>query len=233
MANRGDIEARVARHLVDAPSALASEIPLWIQGAQRRLEDLRAWKACEAEASFATSGARLLGVKPADWCAVRDLPFLVDGTGAVGELAWIHGDLDIRRLYSLDASETGTPRHVHERESECHVYPIPDTLCPSGALSSDGHYRIHLPYWKRLDTLTAAGSTNWFVEHAFDLLTWETVSDGFEFLQDEERSTYWRAKANAERGRLLSYEKRSRLPRSMTLRYRTGAAAPSFSRRRL
>lgn len=233
MANRSDIEARVSRHLVDSPSALSSEIPLWIQGAQRRLEELRAFKVCEAEAAFTTSGARLLGAKPDDWCAVRDLPYRIDGRGVTTVLAWIHGDLDIRRLYSFDPLETGAPKHVHERIDGFDAYPIPDTLCPSGSLSGDGHYRVRLPYWKRLDVLASASSSNWFVEHAFDLLTWETVADGFEFLQDEERSSYWRKKALAERSRVLAYERRSMLPRSMTLKYQTGAAAPSFAARRL
>lgn len=234
MAMRSDIEARVARHLIDAPSAISPEIPLWIQSSQARLEDRRVFKACESEAVFVTAdGFRLLGAKPSDWCAVRDLPYVLDGAGGVSVIAWIHSDLDIRRLYSSDPLEKGSPKHVHELETGFEVYPLPDALCLSGSLSGDGSYRLHIPYWKRLDKLTSASSSNWFVENAFDLLTWETVADGFEFLQDEERSSYWRAKANKEIERLISEKQRARLPRSMTLRYRTGARDGSFSGRRV
>lgn len=233
MASLFDITARVQGILIVATTAATARIPPEIRQAQRDLEDAHGFLAMEDEQELVTvedARSHANYAKAADWIRSRmdARPVRVDGTGAVQEIDWIISWGDRARLYSDDPLDKGAPRHVYERLSDFLLFPYPDALAPGGALFADGNWRVRIPYFKRLATLTSPAQTNWFSENAEEYLVQKAAGRVLAFNRDREESLFALQAARAERDRLIGEDKKRRLAKQRLLRPRAGARGSSF-----
>lgn len=222
------LRTRAKELILDIPSELTDAmVDTWIQDAQAELEDEHRFFQMQASVTKTTTVAtRALGTKPSDFLDVRERPYFYDGAGADSPIDWLQSTEEVPKIYSPhDTTEDGPPRHVVETESGFDVYPLPDGLAPDGSLSSDGEYRVVIPYWKRLASLTADDSTNWFSENAAKYLFWYAAAEGNFFNQNGEQALTYKSKAESEKKRLIRADKRRRIPKNIVLSFRRDARA--------
>lgn len=222
MPDRDALVARVNLILIDDDTdTLARTIPE-LQKAQREIEDI-AYMFIAQEATISTDPPSTIGDQglvtvPGDWIAPRGRPFrLVGGSGAdaldlvLPPLEWISPGEDILKLYPADpsnASARGIPRFLTYDENETkqiRIYPVPDIV-----------YTHRILYWKRLATLSAGNSTNWWTTNAEDYLVWQAAARVLDFNEQSERSLKYEVRARGERDRLKMQDKRRRYRRSST-----------------
>lgn len=221
------IKSRVGRYLIDLPTETNSEIGAWVNRAAKLAQDDHNFRFQEATAEFTTTdGTRLLGSVPSDWKEARAAPWVLEGDSETTEIEWITQS-DAIRLYSDSALDVGFPRHVMETSTGFDIYPYPDGL----SLNGDGEYRVKIPYWKYLPELSGDTDTNWFTDNAEDYLVYLATAEGMVFNRDEERAAVYFTKASEDLMRAVKVDKRSRLPKRITLRPMKGVYASSRTRR--
>lgn len=232
MADRDAIQARAEALILDTDALPSGAVVDWIQKAQREAEERYGFLAMEAEQPYTadggTNGIVLSAAKPSDWLRRRLDPYWISGTGKKVGIDWIGSDDELHSLYNPDdAEQVGAPKHIEETASGFNVYPTPDDAAPTGSFYSDGLYRVRIPYWKRLATLSAGSDTNWFTDNAQAYLEWYAASEGMFFNRDREAGIEARTMAEAELARAIRFDKRLRLPRQVTMPVYLGPRARS------
>ena len=204
------IKARVARLVLENGADVTTEIPQYIRDAQAEIEDDRTLKVFESDfETTLASGASTL-TKPSDWNSIRLEPYLVEDDFTSTKLSMITERFVIANLSTTD---TGTPKYWREvSDTAFRVYPIADD---QGPWSDD--YKVKLPYWKRLDTLTADSDTNWLCDNAENYLLWFATSLALELI-DDPRFIQLFARAKREKARIAAAEARGRMPTGWTLK---------------
>jgi hypothetical protein len=204
------IKARVVRLVLEDGADVTAEIPQYVRDAQAEIEDDRTLKVLEADfETTLASGASTL-TKPSDWNSIRLEPYLVEADFTSTKLSMITEKFVIANLSTTD---TGAPKYWREiSDTQFRLYPIADAL---GPWSDD--YKVKLPYWKRLDTLTADADTNWFCDNAENYLIWFAAALGME-LNDDPRFIPFFARAKREKARIEAAEARGRMPTGWTLK---------------
>lgn len=247
MSNLTALQDRVRDIVVDVTAKAEARIVPEIQNAQRELEDAHGFLIMETTLTITTiegqrgGGATYLkpGLSggPGGSFFIRSRmdarPVLQDGTGATTEIDWLVAESDIVRLYSDDPDEKGAPRHILERDDHFEIYPLPDKLAPGGSLFSDGNWRVKIPYFTRLTTLTSGGipPNNWFSDNAEEYLVWQAAGKVLAFNRDHEESLLALQRALAEKNRLIAQDKKARLAKQRLLRPRLGARGSAFQTR--
>ena len=204
------IKARVARLVLENGADVTTEIPQYVRDAQAEIEDDRTLKVLEADfETTLASGASTL-TKPSDWNSIRLEPYLVEADFTSTKLRMITEKFVIENLSTTD---TGTPKYWREvSDTAFRVYPIADAL---GPWSDD--YKVKLPYWKRLTTLTADSDTNWLCDNAENYLLWFATALALELI-DDPRFIQLFARAKREKARIAAAEARGRMPTGWTLK---------------
>lgn len=215
----------------EASAEAQAQVPRWLADAQRELEDRATFRVLRRSTLYTTAeDTRELGDLPGDWQRPFQQPRLIWGSGATEPIAYL-ADFDaITERYSDQPTEKGRPRHLFIRLEDASwkldVYPLPDALNPSGAVYSDGHYRIQVPYIRRISPLDpATNPENWWSLYADRALEYMAVAEGLDFDLDEQRAAYWQQKARREMRRLQAREARYQLADVETLAVSKGAAA--------
>lgn len=218
------LKTRVENYLLDLPSETQALVGEWINKALREGEERHNFRHMEAEAAFTTvTGQRSLGTKPSDWKEARTAPWLLFNDGESREIAWAASASDMVRTYAVgDAEDEGRPEFVLETAAGFEVYPFPD----GQADYPDDEYRVNIPYWARTADLAADADTNWWTDEASWYLTYAAVAEGMIFNREEERAQTYILKAENELQREIRLDKRSRLPRRLTLTPRADVYAP-------
>ena len=214
MSNFQAIQQRVLTRLIDTPAAVTGEVPTLVAEAAQFLQDIHNFNVMKSEAQFTTnnnngSPTHVIGQIPSNWKEPRGSPYYVLQIGSTRELDWLpNRQFTYRQWDPTDPYSVGPPRNLLLGEPiydpatpdylnadlNIEVYPYPDGLS-DWTTSPVGEYRIHIPYWAKLPTLSADGDDNWFTENATDFLIDFATSRGFELDWDETRAQYWRVRA--------------------------------------
>lgn len=217
MGTFSEIQDRVKRRVIDLPDSVTTEVPLFINEAVRRLEERHNFKVMEAETAqlLTTEANHVLAVVPSDYKEARTKPYLVFEDGSTRRLILAASREAVLAALTLsDPDDEGEPQVLLDAEPSdddntrnFEVYPFPD-----GASDfTGGEYRIVVPYWKFLATLSAGTDTNWFTSNAEGYLVNKASAEAFALDWDEERSVFWETKAAGDFQATLNLDKRSRL----------------------
>lgn len=213
MATFAQIKARVERYLIDLPEGVDDEINGWVNEGVRTAQERHSFRVMEATAQFTTTAGTQALTKPADWKEMRVFPWL-DEDGETKEIRWAPSHSEMVRAYDVDADiDIGAPEYILETDTQLIIYPIPD----DNSLNTDGNYIINVPYWKYLAELSADADTNFFTETMEDYCVFFAVSEGMVFNREEDRAAVYVNKAAGKFNQAVRLDKRSRLPRRLTL----------------
>lgn len=156
------LQRRIEPYAPAGDGALWRELPGAINRAIRHAQDFYNFPGTEATWSAVTTPlTRQLASFPADWKSPRGFPRLKDNTtNGWEELEWLPDEQEAtRRWGDSTVLDTGRPIGLlYVAGVGVSVYPFPDALSDYG----DGDYRITVPYYKYLPTLTTGSSANLF-----------------------------------------------------------------------
>lgn len=239
--NFGDLKADVASAIIDTPDEVIAKIPGFIVQAVKDLQDRHGFKVCETQTSVMTTsvGLRTLAVVPSDLARYRKLPVSLEPIdGRTRELAFTHDRDAAERQFGTDAggealtdSIEGRPELILHGEpndmgvSSWEVYPLPDGL----SIYANGEYRIRIPYYRYLPTLSADGDENWLTNNAHQFIIQQAVSYGFFEDHDVNNGQVWAARAGTELQKIIDADKKLRLSSVRTLRVSPGARGRRFT----
>lgn len=205
------LKTEVATLLIDAPTAITTLTPSFVNRALRKLQQKHNFKVMESEVAFTTTAlTRLLGPRPTDWKEPRGKPYYVSETGKLHEFVYAPSKADAIAAFGDNPDfDFGSPRAIWEVDlsGEFDIYPYPDALSDY----ADGEYRVTLPYWKYLGNLIADSDTNWFTSNAEQWIIYKSVAEGFYANEDEGRAQLWDRRADREYADVLLADKRRRI----------------------
>jgi len=225
-----EVKSETQSWLLDLPSGASSRVPGWVNEAVRQACERHNFRFMEAEAQYTTvDQQRLLTALESDWKESRGEPYLINQDGSTTPINWARSESDMVRTYAAQlpdegnaaAPDEGQPRYLYESVDVIDVYPLPD----DGSDWDNGLYRVVVPYWKFLATLTQDTDSNAFTTGVPFYCIWKAVSLGFAWNRDEERSQFYEAKAEKLYRSFERKDKLSRLPDRMTLAVRTDVYA--------
>jgi len=231
MSTYQEIQDRVSRRLIDAPSAVTTEVPLLVNAALLKLQSLHNFKVMQYTQDYTTTvNTRALGSLPSDWKEARGKPYYVEELGNTREMDYAPQRIDVQARWATD--DIGEPAHLLAGDPTTvagarawEVWPLPD----GNADYANGEYRIFVPYWRYLPVLSAGGDTNWFTVNAEEWIIARATEQGFSLDWDEDRAKYWRGEAAKEWKDLLLRDKYEWLAGFETLVPHSGARAPHIN----
>ncbi len=210
------IRTRVLRRLIDVPASVTAEVPELVQEAHREIMERHNFKAMETETAqlSTTLATRVLAAVPvADWKEHRGKPYMVRFDGTTKKLILAVNRAAVLTAFTLDdPDDDGEPQVISLSEPDddglhnFEVWPYPD----GNSDWSDGEYRIVVPYYRFLATLSADGNTDWITVNAARWLVEKAAAEGFFLDWDEERGAVWDAKAERSLRLAVNRDKRLR-----------------------
>lgn len=235
MADFATLQTKVQRRVIDLPQAVQDEVPDLVNYAHRAIQREHNFRVMEAVQSVTTAPlTRILAQVPADFKELRDVPTYITFDGVVQRLGVAPNRSAVEQGYDTQADSF--PRHLLRSEptdalgtTNWEVWPLSDANSDYG----DGEYRIRIPYWKFLPSLTASGDTDWFTVNAEDYIVARATAEGFALDWDTEHQTEWLGKATDFLGEVVKLDKFERLAGVDTLvPHRGGAWSPRLDYRR-
>ena len=149
-----------------------------------------------------------------NYLRARGKPRLIEDGGGDKRMRWLSSRQAARdRFTDSDTTETGEPQYLLDPEPDeagvrtFEVYPFSD----SNSDYSDNEYRIVVPYWRTLVTLSANGDSNWFTTNAEEYIVAQASSQAFLLDWDEERAAVWSTLAKGHFDEIVSSDKKFRL----------------------
>ena len=220
--------ARILTNIVDNNDEVTANVLDWMQSAIYELEDLHLFKVNHESVTTATTeDTRLLVARPSDWNGIRKSPYYIDGYGGKHQMSWLEDTEELDLSYSEDPDDKGPPKCILVTDTELKVYPLPDALCSTGDVYSDGDYRVVVPYWKRLADLGFIES-NWFTtDHSLTLqfIEQRVTAQCLDYNRDNEEYLKWLTRAESTLRKVKRKQKRDGFPTKLTLTPRRGADA--------
>lgn len=223
MATFGELQTRVQHIVIDLPTSVTAQVPTLIKEAVRKLQTKHDFEICKATTAVLTTTleTRVLAALPSDWNKWRGKPYHIGVQGQVLELGTFAERADaLREFDTMDGGEadpetmSGSPVGILLSEPtdelgtrNIEVYPLPD----GNSLYLDGEYRIVLPYWKFLTTLSGAGDQNWFTNNAEEWIVFMAAAGAFFLDWDENRGTLWTQRASVEYKDIILRDKYTKL----------------------
>lgn len=232
MATYAQLQTRILRRVIDAPSAISTEVPDLINSVIRELEDDHNYKVMETETTFNTATTRILAVVPSDFKEFRNRPYFLTDNGVSSPMS-VAPDRESMNTFvgANTTTDIGSPLFLLDAEPSdddntrnLEVFPVPD----GNSDFSDGEYRVHVPFWKYLPDLSADGDANWFSVNAERYIIAKVTADALFMNWDEERGSVWEARAARRLQRVMSLDKKARLGGVRTLAIHLGANAPQL-----
>lgn len=218
MATRAQIEAEVQRIVEDRVSTLDAAIVTHIQRAQKMIEDKCQFRQQWGGTFIDVVPALQLYAVPSDFISVQRAPYYLKTVTTVNEYStrksgtrvFLEEAASFEELMG-DLHEASPPRYwkvsVDAAGTEYfEVYPRGDTSGPE----LGGAYRVIIPYWKRLSSLSADSSTNWFSDKLDDVLAWYAAGSLFAELRDP-AANFWSARADQRLREFIRSYKRAEL----------------------
>lgn len=190
MATFGELNTRVRTQVIDLPTAVTNNVPLYVRAGVNKLQTKHNFWVQDAQQDYITVlSTRLLGVVPANLKEWRSAPWMVTFDGRTRPLTL---QLPSEGIYpDINETDTNYPLVLTVGLSTddngsrvVNVYPLPD----GGSDYTDGEYRIKLPYVKYLAALSADGDTNWFTVNAEEYIFHFATALAFEADWDYEHA---------------------------------------------
>lgn len=210
MASFQTLQNRVLTRLIDAPVAVQSDVPNFVNLAIRDLQDDTNFSVMKAIASFQTTlQTRTLGTLPNDYKERRGEAYWLDQIGGPTFMRWYTSHEGAIRRYSpqelkspaVTITDQGQPQLLTtaipvsaagstvDGPQKLEVWPLPDNagydLLPDGVTKT---YTIYVPYWRYLTTLVNPTDTNWFTENGEQYIVEQTLGHSFLADWDETRA---------------------------------------------
>lgn len=225
-----DLQAEVLLWVIDAPLAVQSLVPRFVNRSIRKIQWKHDFKFMEAEVNFVTaSSTRTLGARPDDWKKPRNAkPYLVENLGRTRELNYASTQGEAKARFGDNMSlNFGSPRLIVEVENVDNtgtffLYPFSDGLSDY----PDGQYRVYFPYWKFLPELVNPTDHNWLSDNAEQAVIYQAVADAFYANEDEQRAAIWDAKASKELKDAILLDKERRVAETASFTPHLGARMP-------
>ena len=231
-------------HVLDKNDELVAKMPDFILRTLEEMDTSQQFRVNEridelvttvGAQNLATDFAGLQSGNPqiAYFIDVRSRPWYVNGAGGTSLMDWLPVDDSQRpRTYSDAATEKGPPKYIEVIYTDrtiagtsgidLRVWPIPDGLATAGVFSSDGEYRIQIPYWRRLPKGSITTQENWFLNACAEYVELRSAAKGCFFNRDRDEALVLEARAKDELRRLKRIEKVSKLG-TLTLRPASGS----------
>lgn len=231
MTTLSEITAKVQRRIIDLPTAITTEVNGMVNSAIRTLEQRRKWECCKELVEFTTTaGSNTLGTVPTNFRGIRGKPYYQPEAGIANQIVWATSKSDVSRAIANDRE--GAPMFVYvdlaASESTFSrsflIYPLPDGFSDY----SGGEYRVKLPYWKTMATLSGSSDSNWFLNNAEDFIVKRATGEGFALNWDEARSQFWYAQAEMTYKDIRTFDTNNRVQGVDTLVPHTNASDPRF-----
>lgn len=235
MATYLELQEQVQKRIIDLPAPVLAEVPNLVKYAVRQLQDKHDFKVMEALSgpNVTVPDTRALLAKPANWKKARGdayyVPFL---DNRPTDVRWAADRNAVQDMFTQ--AETGNPQFLIESEptdelgnSNFEVWPLTDTSSDW----SDFEYRVYIPYWKYLTTLSADGDQNWLTINGDLFIIASAAARGFELDWDEERMAVQKQLAADELQQVIMKDKKARMALTHTLViHREGANSPALRR---
>jgi len=211
-----ELQTEVQGIIIDLPTFVVAQVPKQINRALRKLQRRHNFKVMEAlnPAIVTTLGNRGLGAVPSDFKEVRGRPYTQHNSGEKTFLSLVNGrDAVLTEFSANNADDEGAPVVILDAEPDVfnarsfEVYPSPDGNSDYG----DGEYRVVIPYWRYLPSLSAGGDANWFTIRADDWLVYQAAGYCFLIDHDPTNATLWFQLAAGEFKDVVSEDKSSRI----------------------
>lgn len=153
---------------LDTPESEAF-IPGFIRLAEARINrDLRHWRM---EKRVTTTLDERFEDLPTDWA--ETIRISVEGGAEVEAVSLAK----MMRLNRED--EAGTPRYFTHTGGQFEFYPVPTDT------------DVEMVYYSKVPALTAAATTNWLHDNAYDVYLYGTLMHSGPFLKDDARAQVW------------------------------------------
>lgn len=229
MATFAQLQTRVGQIIIDLPATVTAQLPSLVNEALKELQDLHNFKVMEKVSSVYTTTAEssTLATKPTDFKEFRGKPILINALGDIQRMEVVSGREEAWSYYGTDAGGEasvdvlkGRPRvlWISEPSDELgtasfQIAPLPDAL----SLYTNGNYRILVPYWRYLTTLSGSSDTNWFTINGEEWIVFKAASMGFFDDHNDEKGTLWANLAAGKWQQILKADKRLRASQRDTL----------------
>lgn len=231
MATFIELQQQVLRRVIDAPTAVTTEVPSLVRKALRWMQDQHNFRVMEdAEDYTTTAGSNTLGTLPTNFKQFRDEPYEQPETAPARYLSIAPNRRAARIQFGPE--DEGPPEVLVEGQKAADgtgslvVYPLPD----GNSDYSDGEYRITVPYWGYL-TLADDSSTNWFTENGGeDVIVARATAEGFRLDWAEDKADYWDGQAMVRFAEFKRMNKSQIISRTPTLGFFTGARSARIVR---
>jgi hypothetical protein len=226
MATYNELQTRVQHIVIDLPVSVTAQVPTLVKEAVRKLQTKHDFEVCKAVSSVYTTtiGERVLTPLPSNWNKWRGKPVTIEPDGSVLELGVFSDRFDAEREWGSELASPaepelimGPPRGLLLSEPtdelgtrNVEVYPLPDGLSLYTGVGG-GEYRIVLPYWRFLTTLTNSTDQNWFTNNAEEWIVFMAAAGAFFLDWDEDRGTLWTQRASAEWKDILLRDKYNKI----------------------
>lgn len=233
MSTYGELQTSVRTRLIDAPSAVVTEVPVLVNRAVKAIQQQHDFLVMKRRiaAQVTVLDTHALVARPANWKKPRARPVLTYATGHTRELDWADDQSDLVGVYGelVDVFDEGRPQWLifgdpsdDSGALDIEVWPLPDGLSDW----NDGEYRITIPYYGYLTPLSAAGDTNWFTENAEEYIINRASAQGFAVDWDDGGEAKWQAKTNSELQRIIALDKNERVASVQGLDFWLGPRGP-------
>lgn len=231
MATFTEIQTRVTRRVIDLPSAVVAEVPKLVNVALLKLQEKHNFRVMEGELAAFTAvnshtllqgiGGAAISIGPTainvkEW---RGEPWYLRYTdGSPRFLSWSPSREALWGSFSqggASITDASFPSAVLEEISDdgntrgLSVYPLPD----GNSDFPDGEYRITLPYYRYLPSLSASGDHNWFTDQSSGeefIVRWAT-GEAFALNWDFQKFAVLIAQSQIHYKDLVTADKRARL----------------------
>ncbi len=209
MANLSDIRTKVLRRVVDAGTAVETEVDDLINLAMREIQKRHNFKFMEATETFTTvEDTRSLGSLPTRWKSWRGTPWtnITDSEGQRWYVNTVERQEEIYPHFSdIDEGPPGlllqvVPEDGVDGATTISVWPLPDD-----------EYIITVPFWRYLPDLANDGDSNWLTDNAEEFLIWRATAEAFDIDWDDEKLTKYLTKAEAKAREVIKTDKIARV----------------------
>lgn len=225
MASYQTLQNRVLTRLIDAPTAVQSDVPFFVNLAIRDLEDDTNFPIMKGSTKFQTIlQTRALGTLPNDYKERRKEGYWLDTIGAPTFTRWYTSHEGAIERFSpqelkspaVTITDQGQPQILTiatpiyqaatsvDGPQNVEVWPLPDAngydVLPDGVTKT---YTIYVPYWRYLPALVGTNDTNWFTENAEQYIVAQALGHGFMSDWDEQRAGQWFALAGTYRQKVV------------------------------
>ena len=209
------LQTRVSSNVIDAPTAVQTNIPVFVNAAIEMIQGVWNFNCMKAEIlgvpTTTSTTSHFLLTTPQGFKEPRGRPYWWAGSSAsMTMMDWAPNRSYFIRQFQADKSTTVGPPTLLFFDSSVSVssssvvtlssaitagmpigyYPYSDNLGPSTS-----QYPIYIPYWAILPDLANASDVNWFSTYMTECVVCIATRMSFEMDWDEQRAGYWQTMA--------------------------------------